>query len=48
MEMLYPGLGHHLEEDTNVAINGDLYEIVYTQPVPAGSEVFFIPRIEGG
>ena len=48
MEKLYPGLGHHLEEDTNVAINGDLYEFVYTQPVPAGSEVFFIPRIEGG
>jgi hypothetical protein len=48
MDKLYPGLGHHLEEDTNVAIDGDLYEIVYTQPVPAGCEVFFIPRIEGG
>ena len=48
MDKLYPGLGHHLEADTNVAIDGDLYEIVYTQPVPAGCEVFFIPRIEGG
>jgi sulfur-carrier protein len=44
----YPGLGEHLEEETTVAIDGDLYEVGYSQPVRPGCEVFFIPRIEGG
>ncbi len=44
----YPGLGEHLEEETNVAIDGELYEVGYAQPVHPGCEVFFIPRIEGG
>ncbi len=44
----YPGLGEHLEEETTVAIDGDLYEVAYAQPVRPGSEVFFIPKIEGG
>ena len=48
MNTLYPGLGEHLEEETTIAIDGVLHEVVYTQPVPAGCEVFFIPRIEGG
>jgi len=48
MEELFPGLGHALEEETNVAINGELHETGYFQPVPPGAEVFFIPRIEGG
>ena len=48
MDALYPGLGEILEEETSVAIDGDLHEVVYTQPVRPGCEVFFIPRIEGG
>lgn len=48
MNALYPGLGEHLEEETSIAIDGVIHEVVYTQPVPAGCEVFFIPRIEGG
>jgi molybdopterin synthase sulfur carrier subunit len=44
----YPGLGEHLEEETTVAIDGDLYEVGYSQPVRPGCEVFFIPKIEGG
>jgi molybdopterin synthase sulfur carrier subunit len=48
MNKLYPGLGDILEEDTSIAIDGVIHEIVYTQPVPAGAEVFFIPRIEAG
>jgi hypothetical protein len=48
MEKLFPGLGHTLEEETNVAINGELHETGYFQKVPPGAEVFFIPRIEGG
>jgi molybdopterin synthase sulfur carrier subunit len=48
MDALFPGLGHHLEEETTLAINGDMHETGYFQPVPPGAEVFFIPRIEGG
>lgn len=48
MEAMFPGLGHALEEETTVAINGELHETGYFQPVPPGAEVFFIPRIEGG
>jgi len=48
MDKLFPGLAHALEEETTVAINGELYEIDFTQPVTEGAEVFFIPRIEGG
>ena len=48
MEAMFPGLAHTLEEETNVAINGELHETGYFQPVPPGAEVFFIPRIEGG
>lgn len=48
MDRLYPGLGETLEEETTVAIDGELYEIDYLQPVRPGAEVFFIPKIEGG
>ena len=48
MDDMYPGLMHHLEEETTVAINGELHETGYFQPVPPGAEVFFIPRLEGG
>ena len=48
MEAYFPGIGHTLEEETNVAINGELHETGYFQLVPPNAEVFFIPRIEGG
>lgn len=48
MDALYPGLGEHLEEETSVAIDGAIHELVYSQPLRPGCEVFFIPRIEGG
>jgi molybdopterin converting factor small subunit len=48
MNRLYPGLGEHLEEETSLAVNGVIHEVVYTQIIPADAEVFFIPRIEGG
>ena len=48
LDQLYPGLGVHLEEETTVAIDGELHEIGYGQPVKPGAEVFFIPKIEGG
>lgn len=48
MDRRFPGLGEVLEEETGVAIDGEMHEVGYFQPVPPGAEVFFIPRIEGG
>jgi molybdopterin synthase sulfur carrier subunit len=48
LDHLYPGLGEHLEGETTVAIDGEIYEIGYLQPLRPGSEVFFIPKLEGG
>jgi hypothetical protein len=48
MDTRFPGLGEILEEETSVAIDGEIHEVVYTQPIRPGCEVFFIPRIEGG
>ncbi len=48
MDQLFPGLGETLEEETTVAIDGELYEIDFVTPVKPGAEVFFIPKIEGG
>jgi sulfur-carrier protein len=48
MDQLYPGLGEHLLEETTVAIDGEIHETGYFQPVRPGSEIFFIPKLEGG
>jgi sulfur-carrier protein len=48
LDRLYPGLGVHLEEETTVAIDGEIHEVGYLQPLRQDSEVFFIPKIEGG
>ena len=48
MDRRYPGLGTHLEEETTVAIDGEIHEVGYYQPIRPGSEVFFIPKLEGG
>jgi molybdopterin converting factor small subunit len=44
----YPGLGEHIETETTVAIDGEINEITYSQPLRPGCEIFFIPKIEGG
>ncbi len=48
MDTRFPGLGQTLEDETTVAIDGELYEIDFLAPVKPGAEVFFIPKIEGG
>ena len=48
LDELYPGVGEHLEEETTVAIDGELHDVGYYQPVRPGCEIYFIPKIEGG
>lgn len=44
----HPGLASLLEEESAVAIDGVIHEIVYTHKLAPGSEVYFIPRLESG
>ena len=49
LDKLYPGLGEHLEEETTVAIDGEIHDQpTYFQKVRQGCEIFFIPKLEGG
>lgn len=48
MDAKFPGLATTLEEETTVAVDGELFEIDFLVPVKPGAEVFFIPKIEGG
>ena len=49
LDKLFPGLGEHLEEETTVAIDGEIHDQpTYFQKVRDGCEIFFIPKLEGG
>ena len=49
LDKLYPGLGAHLEEETTVAIDGEIHDQpAYFQKIRQGCEIFFIPKLEGG
>ena len=48
MDAKFPGLAETLENETTVAVDGELFEIDFLVPVKPGAEVFFIPKIEGG
>ena len=37
-----------LIEHSAVAIDGQIYQDAFAEPLAPGSEVFFMPRIEGG
>ncbi len=43
----WPLLAEHLEK-TAVAIDGQIYQDAFLEPLNADSEVFFMARIEGG
>jgi sulfur-carrier protein len=48
IDRCYPGLAAVLEQDSAVAIDGVIHEIVYTQTLAPGAQVYFIPRLESG
>ncbi len=49
LDRRFPGLGEHLEEETTVAIDGQIHDQpAYFQKVREGCEIFFIPKLEGG
>ena len=48
MDARFPGLGAYLEEETTVAIDGQIHETAYFQRLGEGAEVYFLPKIEAG
>ena len=48
MDARFPGLGEYLEEETTVAIDGQIYETAYFQRLREDAEVYFLPKIEAG
>ncbi len=44
----YPDMQDHMDRGIAVAIDGVIYRDDWTQKIPAGAEVFLMPRIEGG
>ena len=48
LEAKFPGIGAFLEEETTVAIDGQIHDTAYFQPLREGAEVYFLPKIEAG
>ena len=48
LDSRYPGLGDHLRSGVSVVIGGLLVAYPEYEPVPDGSEVYFIPQTSGG
>lgn len=48
LDKRFPGLGAELEAKMAVAIDGEIYQDPYLEPIDADSEVFFLPKIGGG
>ncbi len=44
----YPKLKPHVEEGMAVAIDGQIYQDTWLEPIAADSEVYIIPKIAGG
>jgi len=44
----HPALKPHLEEGLAVAIDGEIFQDAWLEPIPPDSEVHIIPQIVGG
>ncbi len=44
----YPGIKPHLEEGLAVAIDGQIYQDAWLEPIPPDAEVHLLPQIAGG
>ena len=44
----YPDLEPHLKDGVAIAIDGEIFQDAWLEPIPPGSEVHVIPQIVGG
>ncbi len=48
LDARFPGLGRHLEAGMAVAIDGEIFQDPFIETIAPDSEVYFLPRLEGG
>jgi molybdopterin converting factor small subunit len=48
MEERHPGLGKLVEEQMAIAIDGEIFQDPFLEPIGSDSEVFILPRLGGG
>ena len=44
----YPGMQNQLEDGIAVSVNGQIFRDSWSEEIPAGAEIFLLPRIQGG
>jgi len=44
----YPGMQNQLDDGIAVSVNGQIFRDSWSEEIPAGAEVFLLPRIQGG
>ena len=44
----YPGMQNQLDDGIAVAVNGQIFRDSWSEEIPAGAEIFLLPRIQGG
>ena len=44
----YPAMKQHMDQGIAVAIDGTIYRDDRSVKIPAGAEVYLLPRIQGG
>ncbi len=44
----YPGMNKHMDAGIAVSIDGEIYRDTWREEIPADSEVYLLPRIQGG
>ena len=45
---LYPGMQNQLDDGIAVSVNGQIFRDNWSKKIPAGAEIFLLPRIQGG
>lgn len=48
LEERWPGLGAFVEDDMAIAIDGEIFQDAFAEPIGETSEVVLIPKISGG
>ena len=48
MDERFPGIGKYLSSKTAIAIDGEIFQDPFLEPIQPDSEVYFLPMIEGG
>lgn len=48
LDARFPGLRARLTTATAIAIDGEIYQDPWLEPIGTNSEVYFLPAIEGG